>query len=130
MTTFLPRRLTQFRGFTLLEVMVALSILAISTMSVISQTGQSLRHLEQLQLKTVAMVIAENRLNVIQINENWPSNGRQTQSLTFADQQWLVNTDVSSTSEPWLRKIEINVMIETAKQPVSLLYLTSYRGRY
>lgn len=110
--------------------MVALSILAISAISVISQTGQSLRHLEQLKLKTVAMVVAENRLNVIQINENWPSNGRQTQSLTFADQQWLVSTDVSSTSEPWLRKIEINVMIETAKQPVSLLYLTSYRGRY
>ncbi len=117
------------RGFTLLEVLVALAVLAISSIAVLSQTRQSLAQLEQLQLKTVALVVAENRLNSLRITEQWPSTGRQSQSVSFADLQWQVTTDVSSTSEPWLRKIEITVS-PSDNEELSLVNLTGYRGRY
>ena len=117
-------------GFTLLEVLVALAILAISSIAVIRQTGQSLGQLQQLQQKTVALVIAENRLNAMRISEQWPGTGRQNQSVTFAGQQWQVDTEVSATSEPWLRKIEISVSIDNSRGQTPLVSLTGYRGRY
>lgn len=116
-------------GFTLLEVLIALAILAISALAVMTQTGQSLTQLDQLKLKTVAVLVAENQLTALQITPNWPSVGRSDNSVSFADLQWQVKTEVSSTSDPWLRKIEVTVFYGDNSDAV-LADLVGYRGRY
>jgi general secretion pathway protein I len=128
-------------GFTLLEVLVALAVLAISALAVINQTGQSLTQLQRLQAKTIATVVAENRLRLLHINPQWPGVGRQSLSISFAEQQWLVETEVTNTSEPWLRKIEVTVSHSDftsvagsnsrstiSVQPIELVSLIAYRG--
>ena len=115
------------RGFTLLEVLIALAILAISSLAILGQAGQSLSQLQQLQLQTHANAVAENQMSALQIMPDWPSLGMSSQLVTLADQQWQVNTDVTTTSEPWLRKIEITVTYGDQNEAV-LTRLIGYRG--
>ena len=96
-------------GFTLLEVLIALAILAISSLAVIGQSGQSVTQLQQLHLKTTAMVVADNQLAQLQAAPDWPGLGSQTLSLESGREQWRVTTSVTQTSDPWLRKIEVQV---------------------
>jgi general secretion pathway protein I len=119
-------------GFTLLEVLIALAVLAISSLAIMGQVGQSLSRVQQLQLQTSAIVVAENQMAVIQISPDWPGLGVRTNRVTLADGQWLVQTDVSTTSDPWLRKVEITVNYDepaaSREAPAILARLISYRG--
>ena len=119
-------------GFTLLEVLIALAILAISSLAIIGQVGQSLSRVQQLQLQTTAIIVAENQMAVIQISPNLPSLGVKTNRVTLAGAQWLVQTDVSTTSDPWLRKVEVTVnygdSLDSRETPAILARLVSYRG--
>ena len=117
------------RAFTLLEVLVALAILAISATAVIRQTGGSLTQLSVLEAKTAAAVLAENQLNLAVLADAFPATGRSTNTVTFNQLQWQVHTEVSATSEPWLRKIEVTVAVEDVDdQPLATLI--GYRGKY
>jgi general secretion pathway protein I len=117
------------RGFTLLEVLIALAILAISSLAVLTQSGQSLNQIGQLNAKTTAMILAENRLSLIQANPEWPSLGIDKQSLEIAGQQWQVVSNVSVTSEPLLRMLEISVS-HVGQENNVLFRLVAYRGQY
>ncbi|MEH6556964.1 MAG: type II secretion system minor pseudopilin GspI [Oceanicoccus sp.] len=133
LVTFLPCfRAKASAGFTLLEVLIALAVLAISSLAIIGQVGQSLSRVQQLQLQTSAIVVAENQMTVIQISPDWPGLGVRTNRVTLADAQWLVQTDVSTTSDPWLRKVEITVNYDeqagSRETPAILARLISYRG--
>ncbi len=119
-------------GFTLLEVLIALAVLAISSLAIIGQVGQNLSRVQQLQLQTTAIVAAENQMAMIQISPDWPGLGVRTSTVTLADAQWLVETDVSTTSDPWLRKVEVTVNygdpVDRRESPAILARLVSYRG--
>ncbi len=116
-------------GFTLLEVLIALAILAISSLAVISQSGQSLSQLEQLHLKTTAIVVADNQLAVVQAAPDWPGLGSQTITVDLGEQQWQVTTEITQSSDPWLRKIEVTVS-EDIQADTPLALLVGYRGRH
>jgi general secretion pathway protein I len=117
------------RGFTLLEVLIALSILAISSIAVMTQIGQSVRQIEQLELKTMALWIAENQITTMQITEQWPGTGRQSQALSVAHQRWVIDTQISTTANPMMRKIEVTVGINQAGQSMPMVSLVAFRGR-
>ncbi len=124
----------KFRGFTLLEVLIALAILTVSALAVLSQAGQSLTQIQQLQLRSTAMVVAENQLTLLHIQPDWPGLGTRSNTVMASDSQWNVQTSVSATSDPWLRKIEVNVhygdQYNSNSSSAVLAHLVSYRGRY
>ena len=116
-------------GFTLLEVLVALAILAISSLAVSRQIANSLYQQQHLSLKTTAQLLAENELSVIQLLDDWPSLGLNSREVLLANGEWQVTRQISSTSEPWLRKITITVNINR-QVDTPLISLVAYRGRY
>ena len=116
-------------GFTLLEVLIALAVLAISATAVIGQSGSSLKQINTLESKTIAFVLAENQLDLAIAANAFPATGRSTQTVVFNDVQWWVHTEVSATSEPWLRKIEISVS-QNGQDNSALASLVGYRGKY
>jgi general secretion pathway protein I len=119
------------RGFTLLEVLIALTILAVLATAVMTQTGTSINQLQRLEQKTSALWIAEYQMNRLRVADNWPALGRSSSIIDYADQQWQVNTEVSTTSEPWLRKIELSVgPYSVDLKQIPSTSLTAYRGRY
>lgn len=115
-------------GFTLLEVLIALAILAIASTAVISQSGQSIRQLHRLEQKSVALWIADNQIAYLRGLPSWPSTGRRSEQLEMSGALWNIDTEVTATSEPWLRKIDVSVAVDGSNDP--LVSMTAYRGRY
>lgn len=116
-------------GFTLLEVLIALAILAISATAIIRQTGNNLSQLSTLENKTVAALMAESTIDKLLASESFPEIGRSTERVTFNASEWQINIAVTSTSEPWLRKVTVGVS-QGANPDYVLVSLTSFRGRY
>lgn len=119
------------RGFTLLEVLVALAILALSAAAVLRQTQLGIKQQYELELKSYALWIADDALTAALAKSEWPPLGRLEQQQTFQGQEWVVTTDVQTTDDPLLRKIEVSIAVAgSAENAPALLSMTTYRGQY
>ena len=97
----------QARGFTLLEVLVALAIFALVAASVLTASGRSLQTAARLEDKTLAMWIADNRLTELQLAEAPPGDGRDQGELEFAGRRWQWQSEIEATSEPSMRRVTL-----------------------
>ena len=64
-------------GFTLLETLVALAILAIAMAAIVRAAGSETRHTEELRLRLVADWVAQNRLALHAAQKDWLAIGIQ-----------------------------------------------------
>ncbi len=106
------KRYRSRRGFTLIEVVVALAVLAIGMTAVLhasSQAGHAGAYLKQ---KTVAHWVASNRAAELSINREWPSPGVSTGTETMAGQTWEWEANAQDTVVPELRLVTIRVMLD------------------
>lgn len=115
-------------GFTLLEVMIALAVFAISAIALLSQSNQGINQTTYLQEKTYALWIAENTLTELHLKNDWPALGDNNQRIHQFNRQWLVNTSITGTAEKSLRRIEVEVSLADTHSPLSSL--RSYIGQY
>lgn len=95
------------RGFTLLEVLVALAIFALVAASVLTAGARSVRTAAQLEDKTLAMWIADNRLTEMQLERSPVSDGRDEGQVAFAGRNWSWQSEVEATSEPAMRRVTL-----------------------
>lgn len=98
------------RGFTLLEVMVALAIFALVAASALTASARSLQTAARLEDKTLALWIAENRLIELQLHAQPPTEGRQQGKLEYAGRRWQWQSQVEATSDPALRRVTLRVL--------------------
>ncbi len=97
------------RGFTLLETLVALAILAIAMAAVLRVAGAQIRHAEELRLRVVADWVAQNRLALHAARGNWLAVGAQEGEETQAGIRLLWREEVSATPNPAFRRMEVRV---------------------
>ncbi len=97
------------RGFTLLEVLVALLIFAISATALMSGMSQVLHQQERLEEKTFGNWIAENRVNEILIMNEFPKAGEKKEDLDYAGRRWQITETIINTPNPLMRRVEISV---------------------
>lgn len=116
-------------GFTLIEVLVALFILAI-TMAAVSRTASSsIHHVDALRTRVIADWVAQNRLALHQARNNYPPPGIQTGEEQQAGQTYPWREEVIATPNPTMRRIVVNVYApDDAKQ--SLRELNGYLVLY
>ncbi|MFC5695110.1 type II secretion system minor pseudopilin GspI [Pseudomonas sp. GCM10022186] len=98
------------RGFTLIEVLVALAIFAVVAASVLTASARSLQIASRLEDKTLAMWIADNRLTDLQLRETPPGNGRDQGELDYGGRRWEWQSQVEGTSDPALRRVTLWVV--------------------
>ena len=82
------------RGFTLLEVMVALAIFAVASVSLLSAQEAQIRTDSKLADKTLAHWAALNRLAELQLQGNFPDIGQGESPARMGDRDWVVTTKI------------------------------------
>ena len=121
----LPRRQA---GFTLLEVLVALTIVAVALGAIIRASGQSTGNLVYVRDKIAASWVAENRIAEAMLAEEWPPLGTQSGSEEMLDQDWNWDVTVSVTADPDLRRLDVSVShVDAGTGP--LVTLSAFRGK-
>ena len=96
------------KAFTLLEVLVALAILTMGLGTVIKVAGGQASQLAYLKNKTIALWVANNKANEIQLDE-WPGTGTSSGHEFMANQEWTWKVKVSNTADKDLRRLDIEV---------------------
>jgi general secretion pathway protein I len=103
-------------GFTLLEVLVALVVLALSLAAAIRATGGYAVNQAYLRDRTLAEWVARNQLATIQLEGTWPKIGQLKGDaelpLGSADEggrEWRWVMQVTQTPEEDLRRLDIDV---------------------
>lgn len=122
-----PRRVL---GFTLLEVLVATSVIAFALAAIIQSTVVSSANLTHLRDKTFAHWAAMNQMAELQINDSFPGLGRSTGDEQMGGREWFWTMEVKKTSDKDLRRVEIKVRKERRKQAPTLTVLTGFFTRY
>ncbi|WP_324733992.1 type II secretion system minor pseudopilin GspI [Pseudomonas paeninsulae] len=97
----------QCRGFTLLEVLIALAIFAVVAASVLTASARSLQVAARLEDKTLAMWIADNRLTELQLAKTPAGDGRDQGEQEFAGRRWQWQSEIQATSEPSMRRVTL-----------------------
>lgn len=97
------------KGFTLIEVMVALAIIAIALASLIKASGSHTRSASYLKSKTLAHYVALNEIAKIQVKRKWPSIGTKKKSSEMAGIEWFWISEVGKTRSDDIRSIKFNI---------------------
>lgn len=97
------------KGFTLLETLVALAILAIAMAAVMRATGAGTNHAEIMRMRVVADWVAQNRLAQHAARGDFLPPGIQNGEETQAGIRLLWKEDIGVTPNPAFRRIEVSV---------------------
>lgn len=115
-------------GFTLLEVLVALAILAIAMAALIQAASSSARTQAILQERTIAAWVAENVIAEQRLEKQWPDAGsRFSGETTMAGREWHWTVDVHATPETDLRRFDVRV--RPADHETTAAQLSAFLGR-
>lgn len=104
--------MNHYKGFTLLEVLVALAILAIAMSAVIKVTSENADNASYLRDKTLAHWVAMNVLTEIQIRQKWLNIGTKKGMVEMAERKWYWLLKISTTVDNELRRLEIEVRLD------------------
>jgi len=97
------------RGFTLLEVLVALAVFSVAAISLMKVSESQFRVSQHLEEKTFAHWIALNMITEMQVNQDWPNIGEQTGKISMASREWKVIIKTQATPVSRVRRVELVV---------------------
>ncbi len=97
------------RGFTLLEVLVAMAILSLGMIAVFSGMSQSLNATTRLRDKTLASWIAINQITELQVTGEYPGAGNRSDQVEMASMDWVYAMQISNIPQIEMRRIDITV---------------------
>lgn len=100
------------RGFTLLEILVALAILATAMGALIKGGSQSAATASYLRDKSYAHWVAQNKVTELQLAKKWLTPGSNKGSSMMAGEEWYWNIKVAKTFDADVQRIDVSVRRE------------------
>ena len=121
------------RGFTLIELMVALAVVAIVAAAVLVRGGDTAAQTYSMERRALARWVLENeieRARLVQIVNPEPLTiGTDRRRVSFGARDWLIVEDTAETSHPWLRRVEYAAFaVEDGREMGPVDTLTAFVG--
>jgi general secretion pathway protein I len=123
-----PSQLSRQTGLTLLEVMVALLIFAVTGSAILKAAGDHLSGVVIIQDMTFATWVANNRLTELQLSKTWPPKNNEKGSEEMADRMWYWSQRVEKTVDDDLLLVEVTVS-DNEQRNGSVTSVTSYLAK-
>ncbi len=96
-------------GFTLIEIMVALTIIAISLGALLSTSGSQANNAAYLKQKTIAHWVASYEITKLQIEKTFPGVGDEKGSTEMAGHEWFWIRTTIKTQDENARQVELKI---------------------
>ena len=114
------------RGFTLVEVLVAMAILAIGVSALVSASGASAHRSKLLSDREFGRWIAANQLNTIQAMPGSPEVGTKNTEVEMMNRTWHVRT---RTKKEDLDLLRMDIEVRLTKDAEGYIYsVTGFAG--
>jgi general secretion pathway protein I len=97
------------RGFTLVEVLVALAVVAIGMAAVMSALTSSANTVSYLRDKTFAQWVALNQIATLRLSGQMTATGNSDGDTDYAGRSWHWRQEVTATDIPGVVKIDVKV---------------------
>ena len=99
------------QGFTLIEVTVALFIVALSLTAVTASISQMINAAESMRNRTYASWIAQNRITELRLAADVPEVGSSNGEVEYANTDWSWRAVVAETGVDDLFRIDVSVSL-------------------
>jgi general secretion pathway protein I len=116
---------SRLRGFTMVEVLVALAIVGVALLAGLKATGALTLHAQRQTDVLLGQLCAENVLNQIRLSRQMPGVGETSRECLQAGQTYSVVLNVQPTPNP--NFVRVDAQVRNAGEPV--LRLSTIVGR-
>ncbi|HEY0975589.1 MAG TPA: type II secretion system minor pseudopilin GspI [Solimonas sp.] len=104
------------RGFTLIEMLAAVAVLAMAMAAILAGMSRYADNAGHLRDRTIAIWVAHNRLTQIELDRTWPDIGKSDGDMEMAGLEWRWEVEVQKTPDENLRRIDIWVLPQNGKR--------------
>lgn len=111
------------RGFTLIEVLVALAVVIIAFMAMYGSMIQSIAAVTLMQEKTLATWIAFDRITELRVANQFPDDDESSGEIEMAGSEWVYTIKINPTASDDIRQVIVKV--SPALDPDNILGIAS-----
>lgn len=105
------------QGFSLIEALVALAVLAIATVGLIGAVEQHIDSTRGIERRTIAMLIAENRLAELEVG----APEADAPDVEMLGRRWQVQATRRGTDDPAMDRVHVAVSAAGEETPLAQL---------
>lgn len=114
-------------GMTLLEVMIALVIFALTSTAVMNVIYNTMHGLSGMEESYFGQMVADNVLSQLKLAKIWPSNSWVTDKQELAGKTWYYRYRGQNTQDANFRSLEVEVFITSkVNTDTPVAYLRTY----
>ena len=99
------------KGFTLIEVLIALVIIAISLTAVVKATSSDIQNTTRITNIAMAEWVAQEAMNLLTMKIITPNNNETTQLTTLGERKWRWHAQFSPTKTKYLTQVRLSVYL-------------------
>ena len=114
------------KGFTLIEVLVALAVIALSLAAFSNATMSASNKASWMNDKTFAHWVAANKMAELQLADKWPDTGTKTGETELAGRAWQWESTIQKTEEKDMRRVDIRVRKPEDDKETNLILLSGF----
>jgi general secretion pathway protein I len=106
------------RGFTLIEVLIALAIIAIALGAVLRAIGSLASDTDSARARLLALWSADNALSELRVSAVWPEVGQRTFACPQGQYRFVCRQRVTALTSPLVRQVSVSVYASVASRAV------------
>ncbi len=123
--TKLPSRVG---GFTLIEILVALAVIATAVAAVVAAVSAFVNNAGYLRDRTLAHWVVMNKVAELQVSGEWPNPSVLHGESLMADHVWSWEVKVSTTDDPDVRRLDVTAYADKRREN-ALADAVAYLGK-